>query len=514
MAKIPVHIKTLLNRCFFGLATVGYRIRQVTSESLLSQSGYDELMLREVIRHCGLVLANTSGRSYVTANHLATPERLLRTPGGIVDFGSFGNFQVISSTLYNLDPAAPVSVMYELRDADDTAFLFWGGLYALPLLFVHTGTKTVHLFDDSFSVQPTPWPQSTASMLLWVRRRIRDGCYTTSRAVSAPIQKWGGGDVEKVLIFAVTSNFGHYIWNELSGIFGLIDSGLIDQVDRIVVGSHDFCGFAGLLESRYGKKVTRLDAYDGNSAHDKVSGQLLLRFNDLVLTDACCYFLRHTIAGLPADVSRQCRRSAIEDSATPFNLCIKIRVHNRVCRNQLDVLRALRDQLQVAPLKGRKLRLFMDGFSSYPGMTREDEDIIRREKEFFAEFAADSSAAQESFELVDMIGFPVAQKASLAETMDLFLSPVGSGGELYTWIFKVPSIYYGIPMMLELAHRQSHGIVESPAWTKQIEAQPAGPDKGSLTDYIVTPSVLLAAVTAYYSTSLERQGCVRKETPS
>ena len=527
LGKVACHTKSFLKRCYFGAATIGYAISHVSCKDLVpSQTGRDDLMLQDIICQCGLVLDKNTGIRYITADHLAVTERLLRSvEGDLLDLGSFGRFELVGSTLVLSDTKGTIPVLlYEFKGSDGSAFLFWGGLYALPLLLVNVAQRRVYLFQDSYNVQPTDWSLSAVNLLLTLRRRqLRNKIHLL------PIPRKIKGDAtlgrvsisERILLFGFSNNFGHYLWNELSGVYDLLESGLMDRINCVVVGQYDFCGFAKLLESRYDKKVCYVPLHGAKPLGDidadvmkMLDRKLLIRFNDIVLTDSYCQFLRNNLADVREEADISGEPTATADI---FNVCIKVRLHNRVCQNQLELLRAFlghfsKDPKIITQFRKRKVRLFVDGFSSYTGMSRYDEDVVRSEKELFAEFAKVAATIHgDNIELVDMIGLKVSQKASIARCLDLYISPVGSGGELYTWIYKVPSIYYGTPTMIELAQRHAQGIVESLPWIALVEAQPVGTQGGSLDNYLLDLGILLREVSVYCEAFAEKRGAQKLE---
>lgn len=502
-------MKAVLSRSYFKLVALGYAAFEAESGDFtpLQEAG-DELLLHDTIRQSAQVLDNNTGKRHFAVQQLAVFERLARSRElGLVDLGKFGCFELVGSVLVEEGAEiVPPVILYELKGSSGRAFMFWGGLYALPLLLIQETQKCVYLFHDSYSVQPKVQMLHASNLLVSFRRRKLKNKLLPGLEHGSH-RKWLPTSVPKTgsaLLFGFSNNFGHYIWNELSGIYDLIISGLIDRIGCVIVGQYDFCDFAALLESLYGIKIHRVPLRSEKRLCGMFAdlmadtGCLLLRFNNVVLTDAFCSYLRDKLFH---DSEMDCREEASVGKEL-FNVCFKVRLHNRVCQNQIDLVLALLRYFEQSVKdfvndRVRKVRFFIDGFSSYAHMSPYDRDIVRREKELFAGIAQRcSDGLGESVELIDMIGLTVLQKASIARDLDLYLSPVGSGGELYTWVYKVPSIYYGLPDMIELAERHAQGLVESLPRISLVQAQPVG-KTGSVADYMLPPEILLRVVAGY-----------------
>lgn len=479
---------------FFGaytllsLSTIGYTRHQVRSADFPPvQGGEKEFALREIICQCRQILDQNIGERYLTSDHLALAGSLLDAKqDGILDLGQFGKFKIYGSCFIpvNIKTTPPVICYTLKREGGGDALFFFGGLYALPLLLIDQRHRRLLVFEDSYSVQPK-CPEIDLWRLVCCWRKGMQSHHFFSEGASLSISVLGGN----ILFFGFTNNFGHYLWNELSGLYDLIASGLLKRVSGVVVGPYDFCDVGQILSEQYGMIILPVPKDLSISSSPEAKG-IFFRFNDIVVTDDYCRYLREEIFGSTM-VAEELEKKRL-------NVCVKIRCHNRVCLNQGEVLRELIRYLLDRHGERRWIHLFIDGFSSYSTMTLFEKEMISAEKEYLDQLVNDFDTQwRDRVEVVDMIGMSVQEKAEIATVLDLYLSPVGSGGELYTWVYKVPAIYYGVPCMMTLSQRHNQGIVESLPWIALIEASPVEGRDDALVDYRLDPPLLLAAMEIY-----------------
>lgn len=479
-------VRSIATNSLLKLVTVGYTWHQVRSADFPPEEG-GQYLLQDIIRQCNIILDQNSGKRYLTSNHLALVESLLASKqGGILNLRQFGDFKTLGSCFIPVNPQfAPPLICYVLQEKDGSdALFFWGGLYALPLLLIHQRCRRLVVFHDSYLVQPK-CPEIEPLRLIWRwRKKLLNVRYASTEDDSSMAGNFNGN----IFCMGFSNNFGHYLWNELSGLYDLITSGMLKRGSKIIVGPYDFCDVAHIMQEHYGMVILPAPKKFSVFSSSEAEG-VFFRFNDIVVSDAYCQYLKQKIffsAKIPEDPAKKI-----------LNVCMKIRCHNRVCENQGEILGQL-IQYFLERFPAHNVCLFIDGFSRYRTMTSFDEEMISIEKEYLAQlFNKFDTQWSDRVEVIDMIGMTVREKAEIAAVLDLYLSPVGSGGELYNWVYKVPSIYYGVPCMMALSQRHAQGIVESLPWIGLVEARPSGGKDESTAHYYLDPSLLLAALHVY-----------------
>jgi hypothetical protein len=93
-------------------------------------------------------------------------------------------------------------------------------------------------------------------------------------------------------------------------------------------------------------------------------------------------------------------------------------------------------------------------------MPTEELQLIEEERFLASTISSGLRGLNPNGTITSMIGMTLLEKAKLIPKIDQHVAPIGSGAELYSWIFKVPGIYFGPTRMLKLAQSHQSGIVE------------------------------------------------------
>jgi hypothetical protein len=187
------------------------------------------------------------------------------------------------------------------------------------------------------------------------------------------------------------------------------------------------------------------------------SGDIYLRFNDLIISKDFCEnfdsFFEKKKIGLGSDRP---------------GICFKLRVQGRICVNHRELILEIVRWLDLN-LEPTSYRIYLDGLTSYPGMTDTDSETLKIERDLVDEICSEITNSRKNLEIISLVGSSLAAKVSLIERINLYIAPIGSGGELYGWVKGIPGIYFGPQRMIDLAEGHKKGIQECPPSVQLIK---------------------------------------------
>lgn len=245
----------------------------------------------------------------------------------------------------------------------------------------------------------------------WVR--IGSDTVETLRRTAAEATAWAGAQRGAVLYLGFCNNLGHTMWNDLSGLEAVVDSGALRQVGTVVCGPHAWfpvaelfpeLAAAGVEVQRWGKPVPRCVLHAGGLPL-RVAGNRITRT------------LRRRIVGWALAQERE-QLPALHDqlNGAGLNLWCNLRLHNKAWVDQVPGIVALAHAVHKA-LRGQPLRLILDG-------TPDTAPLV----------AQAAQALQGVAEVVDATRVPLSRSLVLCGLVDLHLCVVGSGLTLPHWV--------------------------------------------------------------------------------
>lgn len=422
----------------------------------------------------------------------------------------------------NPDRVPPV-ILYSIGKSENPHYLAAGGLYGLPLLEFCPKEKLAVIFRDALSVQPPERilrPEilllllkcihllETYPLLRQIGSRFFGRFFSEKPPTTSKHCNENGRQVtaEPVLLSAFTNNFGHFLWNEMTGLHLLAISGF--RFNEIIIGPYNFAGNHRWVSSLFPQTHITADPLSlAKNSKPRIvrSKDLLLRFNELIISDKFIDSFKMGILGqMPAGTP----------SRTSLAACFKLRLHDRRCLNHREVIiRTVQwlSKINSGQACPKRLTFYIDGMTHFSGIDSKSRELLEAEKKEFLALAAGIDQSLGSADLISLIGSDLSSKAKIAATLDQYIAPIGSGSEFYGWIFKVPGIYFGPQRMVSLARDHLLGIVESPPEIQLIQPVEPIEQQNPQEDYCVDPAQLKERLlrTRFFSDLTEGDNSVR-----
>lgn len=222
------------------------------------------------------------------------------------------------------------------------------------------------------------------------------------------------------LVIGTMPNMGHYFWQEMSGIDRLVSSGNLKSVDAMLIGSKTWLDPQAVFPELASLPITRCSAASEmpNASLDLPS--TLLRPVGMRISVGLKARLR--TASLRAITATRAAQIA-EASACHRLVWINLRSHNKAWRSQVDGYASVLNILQE---KFRNVGVVFDGWM--------DSTDVR--DQISARLAPDIAR-------FDTIGCSFEESIAWAEAVTTYISVVGSGLVINSWLVRKPGIAHG-----------------------------------------------------------------------
>ena len=233
-------------------------------------------------------------------------------------------------------------------------------------------------------------------------------------------------------------NVGHYVWNELSGIYYLGKNETINNVDNFLVSCYEHILIDDIFPSIPSGKIIRLNI--GN----EVIFQNIIE-NNLFAVRLIDTFIEEELAKQIYQTSlRKCTQNFLEQVEIAKNhfplLWITLRNYKRTWSSQIEgtanIIKSLHTHFP-------NLAVVFDGWS-VPERDKEDASNQTHIK------ALEKDCLQPILNLLppeittySTIGHPIYETIVWAEAIDLYSVPLGTGMTFVTWIASKPGVGHG-----------------------------------------------------------------------
>lgn len=349
----------------------------------------------------------------------------------------------------------PPLLLHVYRDGQSCSLILSGGLYALPFAALVDDGATALLFEDSLSLQPPSdalVPEFLMATLRWVRWCHRWPVIASVLPLfhlACPVEDQNDERAELHLMFGFTNNFGHYIWNELTGKYLLRKAAIVP--DRVVQGPYDFGDMAGQHHEAVLKASVAEKSVCERSRHCR------FRFNDLVISREFSIGLRDELGSAPRP-----------DAAQPKGLCFKVRTRGRRFENQIAIFVDIIRWLDTS-YGARNVELLFDGHTSFGALGPDGLAAIEEELDCVERIMKAVGPRPDARPSRVLIGMSLREKSVEFGRIGQYVAPIGSGAELHGWVFGIPGIYFGPMRMIRLSHQHRAGFIEDSPVMQWVE---------------------------------------------
>ncbi|MCB8779050.1 tetratricopeptide repeat protein [Planktothrix agardhii 1032] len=260
-------------------------------------------------------------------------------------------------------------------------------------------------------------------------------------------------ELPKKLVFDIGfgSNFGHYYWNELSGILYLQHNSLLEKVEKFLVGDKEFFNVGGVFPEIPSHKITKLANTDELLQTILDNNYFAVQVNDL--------FMSQELANRVTQFSlKKCSENPefleeVERAKKHFPLlCIQIR-SSRTWVSQVEgnanIIKKLAEDFP-------NLGVVFDGWSRLEVADSHSELMINKDQDIMNQIIA---LIPPNIKTYCAIG-TTAEKVVFAHAIDVYSAPLGSGMTRLMWIATKPGVTHSHTHFYDVVWCKDH--VNSP----------------------------------------------------
>jgi tetratricopeptide (TPR) repeat protein len=244
-------------------------------------------------------------------------------------------------------------------------------------------------------------------------------------------------EMTKNLVFDIgfNKNFGHYYWNELSGILYLQSNDILEKVEKFLVGDQDFFNVGGVFPEIPSHKITKLANTDELFQTILDNNYFAVQVNDL--------FMSQELADRVTQFSlKKCSENPefleeVERAKKHFPLlCIQIR-SSRTWVSQVEgnanIIKKLAEEFP-------NLGVVFDGWGRHEVEYPLAESMIVAEKDILNEIV---TLMPSNINTYFTIGKMIYHKVALLKHIHLYSAPCGSGTTTTQWIANKLGVVHG-----------------------------------------------------------------------
>jgi tetratricopeptide (TPR) repeat protein len=238
-----------------------------------------------------------------------------------------------------------------------------------------------------------------------------------------------------VLDIGFSKNFGHYYWNELSGILYLEHNDLLKKIPKFLVGNRDFFNVGGVFPEIPSCKIIKLANTEELFKTILDNNYFAVQVNDLFMTQELAY--RVTRFSLKKCSEKLGFLEELERAKKHFPLlCIQIR-SSRTWVSQgegnTNIIKKLASEFPG-------LGVVFEGWALQEVEDPLANSMIAKEKNIVAEIVA---ALPPHTQVYCLIGKTNYEKTIFSHEIDVYSGPIGSGVTTVQWIANKPGVWHG-----------------------------------------------------------------------
>ncbi len=248
---------------------------------------------------------------------------------------------------------------------------------------------------------------------------------------------FGRGEGGGVCALVDSNHFAHHLWEDLSGISGLLNDGLLQRVETLVVASEPMGPIAALFPEIPAEKIEHA-VYPGLVDDALVRGRCLIRFGGLSIHPSLVE-RAYRCACLHAEEGAVAQAAAMRDACWPV-LWVTVRIGNRTWVSQVDGIAGIANALYR---EYPRLALIVDGYSVPDGRPRihprTELETVRAERACVEEIRLRLTPG---LTLASNVGRSMSAAIVFARAADLYLAHHGSLQHKVAWIANCPGVVH------------------------------------------------------------------------
>ena len=249
-------------------------------------------------------------------------------------------------------------------------------------------------------------------------------CFTVTnwKTMICHIQYNDGREIANMLGFV--ENIGHHIWNELSAIQRLHDYGLLEQIDKFIVGNNEYYAkIEDIFPEIPKEKITRVSRQDQYNE----ANEIILSNKYLAMKLGDCFIKEELAQRIYLASIKQCTASFLSEVEKAREkyfplLWITVRVGNRTW---IDFIEGIANIVRSLAQEFPDLGIVFDGVSRIDRrgkINHREEEIIKQENKVVQEI---QSLLPPKIKIYNTIGSMMYESIVWAHAIDLYLAHWG-----------------------------------------------------------------------------------------
>ncbi|MEY3866721.1 MAG: hypothetical protein RLZZ338_612 [Cyanobacteriota bacterium] len=243
-------------------------------------------------------------------------------------------------------------------------------------------------------------------------------------------------EITKTLVFDIgfNKNFGHYYWNDLSGILYLQSNDILEKVEKFLVGDKDFFNVEGVFPEIPSHKITKLANTDELFQTILDNNYFAVQVNDL--------FMSQELADRVTQFSlKKCSENPefleeVEMAKKHFPLlCLQLR-SSRTWVSQVEgnanIIKKLAEDFP-------NLGVVFDGWCRLEVGDSNSELMITKDQDIMNQIIA---LIPPNIKTYCSIGRTTAEEVVFAHAIDVYSATLGSGMTRLMWIATKPGVIH------------------------------------------------------------------------
>ncbi|MCF3576853.1 tetratricopeptide repeat protein [Planktothrix agardhii] len=254
-------------------------------------------------------------------------------------------------------------------------------------------------------------------------------CWQLAKSYISHVQK-----KEVVAVIGYMGNIGHFVWNELSGIQYLHESGNLQKIEKFLIGYFEYINLGATYPEIDGEKIINLPEPETLFETILVNNSVAVWPTDVIIKEDLANRIYQGAV-------KQCSPKLLQEIEKAKNhsplIWIAIRSHYRVWLSQVEGIANIINKLyEDYP----NLAVVFDGWGRHERHDPRAESEIQRETTIVEEILALVHTDIKTYSLIGKMSY---ERVSLAEVIDFYISCVGSGLVFPLLIANKPGLSHG-----------------------------------------------------------------------
>lgn len=238
-----------------------------------------------------------------------------------------------------------------------------------------------------------------------------------------------------VTVIGYMNNIAHFIWNELSGIQYLHESGNLQKIEKFLIGYFEYLNLGATYPEIDGEKIINLPEPETLFETILVNKSVAVWPTDAIVKEDLANRIYQGAV-------KQCSPKLLQEIEKAKNhsplIWMGIRCHYRVWLSQVEGIASIINSL-LADFPN--LGIVFDGWGKPERDDKRADEEIVKVKEILAQIRTLIPSQVEIYNLNESSNY---EKSVWAKAVDFYIAPEGAGLTFPIWVNNKPGIIYGV----------------------------------------------------------------------